>query len=82
MATHDAYIEAAISKRECEFIAEDGIYYCNIPGLRGVWASGTTLDACVDELRDVLDGWIQLGIELGHPIPVLDGLDISAAAVD
>lgn len=77
----DTYIDIAISRRRCEYLDDDDGYYCNIPDLPGVWATGPTLKACVEELREVVAGWIQLGIELGHPIPVLDGIELTAANV-
>lgn len=77
----DQYIEAAVQRRECEYLDEDGIFFCNIPELRGVWADGPTIEACVEELREVLVDWIQIGIERGLTIPVLNGLELTAANV-
>ena len=77
----DAYIEAAVQRSECEFLDGDGVFYCIVPGLQGVWTAGPSIDDCVRELREGLVSWIQLGIEMGHPIPVLDGLELTAASV-
>lgn len=77
----DAYIDIAISRRRCEFFDDDGLFYCEIPDLPGAWAQGTTPDACVEELREVLVDWIQIGIEKGLTIPILDGLELNAANV-
>jgi predicted RNase H-like HicB family nuclease len=64
-----AYIEAALHRTRCEWLANDNIYCCEIPELPGVWASGPTeLDARA-ELRDVLEGWIALGLARRDPLP-------------
>ena len=39
---------------------EDGSYFAEIPGIRGVWANGSTLRVCRKELGDVLEGWLLL----------------------
>ncbi|MBM3181981.1 MAG: type II toxin-antitoxin system HicB family antitoxin [Chloroflexi bacterium] len=47
-------------------ILEDGSYYGDIPGFRGVLANADNLEECRDELQDTLEEWILLGIRLGH----------------
>lgn len=75
----DEYIRTAMRHATCEYLDEDGIYYCEIPALPGVWAAGASLDACRTKLQSVLDGWIRLGIDLGHPIPSIDGVELQTA---
>lgn len=77
----DAYLEIAVSKRRCEFFHDDDHFYCEIPSLPGVWAQGTTPDACVEELREVLVDWVQIGIEKGLTVPILNGIELTAADV-
>ncbi|MBA2451896.1 MAG: type II toxin-antitoxin system HicB family antitoxin [Chloroflexia bacterium] len=77
----DAYIETAVQRKECEFLEGDGIFFCSVPGLRGVWSEGPTMEACVDELREVLVDWIQIRLDRGLTIPVLDGLELTVANV-
>ncbi len=50
---------------------EDGTYYGHIAtaNLTGLWANAPTLEACRDELKDVIEGWVMLGIALYHEIP-------------
>lgn len=57
---------------------EDGTYYGEIPGLQGVWGNAPSLEACRDELQEVLEDWILVGLRLGHPLPVVDGIDLNA----
>lgn len=73
------YIRAAMARATYE-ILDDNSYYGEIPGLPGVLANAGTLAQCRDELQDVLEGWIILGLRLGHTFPVLDGVDLRAGA--
>ena len=41
-------------------ILKDGSYFGEIPGLRGVWANGGSLEACRAELQEVLEDWLVL----------------------
>lgn len=50
-------------------ILEDGLYFGEIRGLQGVWASGKTLEQCREELREVLEEWLILKIKDGDKIP-------------
>jgi predicted RNase H-like HicB family nuclease len=67
-----AYIQAAMRHATYE-ILEDGTFYGEIPGLAGVFANASKLEACRDQLQSVLEGWITLGLRLGHELPIVDG---------
>lgn len=56
---------------------EDGTYVGRIPACKGVVAFGTTLRQCADELRSTLEDWILLGLKMGHPLPVVAGIDLN-----
>lgn len=71
------YIKAAMRRAKYEIIADDGSYYAEIPGFRGVYANAATLETCREELQEVLEGWIVLGLRLGHPLPEIDGLKLT-----
>lgn len=68
-----AYIHAAMRRAHYELL-DDQSYYGEIPGFQGVYANAETLEACRDELQEVLEGWIVLGLRLGHELPAVDGL--------
>jgi len=74
-----SYIRAAMRRARYE-ILPDGTYYGSIPDLPGVWASAATLEACRDELQEVLEDWVLLSVRLGHSLPVLDGIDLNVKA--
>lgn len=70
------YIQAAMHRATYELLG-DGTFYGEIPGLDGLWANASTLEACRDELQESLEEWIALGLQLGHPLPVVDDIDLS-----
>lgn len=73
-----AYIQAAMRRAHYEMIDDTKPFYGSIPECQGVWASGETLEACRDELQDVLEDWLALGLRLGHPIPGIDGIRLES----
>ena len=76
-----AYINAALRKAHYEILSEGEGYFGAIEGLQGVWAQADTLEACREELREVLEEWIVLGLKMGHPIPSIDGIHLTIEEV-
>ena len=73
------YIE--ISMKDAIFkVLCDGTYFAEIPGFEGAWANSDTLEGCRQEMKEVLEDWILLGIKLGHPIPIVGSIDLMARA--
>jgi len=62
-----------------EIIDDPRPYYAHVPGLEGLWATGRTFEECRKELISTIEGWIVLGLRLGHPIPSIDGLTTDAS---
>lgn len=60
---------------------EDGTVAGRIPECKGVLVFGATLRACEDELRSTLEDWIVVGLKLGHPLPVIAGIDLNKEPV-
>jgi len=56
---------------------EDDTFAVRIPPCAGVVAFGLTLQQCEAELRSTLEDWILVGLKLGHPLPVIDGIDLN-----
>lgn len=50
---------------------KDGLY----PVQRGL--SDSALQECQAQFRSTLEDWILVGIKLGHPLPVIAGLDLN-----
>jgi len=42
-----------------------------------VFHNADSLEACRDELREVLEEWIILGLKMNHRIPVIDGIELN-----
>jgi predicted RNase H-like HicB family nuclease len=74
-----SYIQAAMRHATYE-ILPDRTFYGEIAGFAGVYANAPTLEQCREQLQEVLEGWIVLGLRLGHTLPEADGirLDVNA----
>ena len=66
------YIAAAMGEGKYRLL-EDGSYFGEIPGFKGVWAEGKTLDKCRAELQEVLEEWILLKLRDRDPLPSVKG---------
>lgn len=73
------YIQSAMKHAKYE-ILEDQTFYGEIVGFQGVYANADTLEMCREELQSALEGWIILGLRMGHPLPEVDGLCLDAVA--
>lgn len=71
------YIQAAMSHATYKLF-EDGSFWGEIPLVPGVWANASTLEACREELQDVLEDWLLASIADHDPVPVVDGIDLNA----
>ena len=49
-------------------ILEDGRYFGEISGVKGVWANTRNLEACRVELHEVLEDWLILQLREGKDI--------------
>jgi predicted RNase H-like HicB family nuclease len=70
------YIRAAMHGAKYE-ILPDGTFYGEIPRFQGVYANAETLETCREQLQGILEGWIVLGLRMGHPLPVVEGIDLA-----
>jgi predicted RNase H-like HicB family nuclease len=73
------YIREAM-KRASYKLLDDGQYFGEIRGLRGVWASERTLDQCRDVLQEVLEEWLVLKIRNRDTIPKIGRIDLNSKA--
>ncbi len=74
------YLEKAIAQAEFDKL-EDGTFAGHIPACKGVVAFGATLQECARELRSTLEDWVVLGLKLGHPLPVIEDIDLNKEPV-
>jgi predicted RNase H-like HicB family nuclease len=73
------YIHEAMNRARYR-ILEDGTYFGEIPGLKGVWANSRSLERCRVELQEVLEEWLLLKLRDNDPIPKLGRFDLRRAA--
>lgn len=53
-------------------LLDDGTYFGEIPGLKGVWGNARKLEDCRRELQEVLEEWLLLKVSDRDPIPGLN----------
>jgi predicted RNase H-like HicB family nuclease len=58
-------------------LLEDGTFAATVPGLRGLIATGRTLEACRRDLADVVEAWVLVRIARGLSIPTIDGATVT-----
>ncbi|MGA2599619.1 MAG: type II toxin-antitoxin system HicB family antitoxin [Bryobacteraceae bacterium] len=75
------YIQAAMRRATYEILEDDGSFYGCVPDLPGVWANAATLEACREDLAQVLEDWLLLSIARNLPIPLLDGIGLTIREV-
>ena len=68
------YIRAVMKKANYEMLSDDRTFYGEIPGFDGVYANAKTLEACRDELEEVLEEWIFFKISRNLPLPIAEGI--------
>ncbi|MBK7876715.1 MAG: type II toxin-antitoxin system HicB family antitoxin [Planctomycetes bacterium] len=64
------YVEEALLRAKYERI-DDEAWAATVPGLRGVIATGSRLEACRRDLSEVVEGWILVRVSRGLTIPKL-----------
>jgi predicted RNase H-like HicB family nuclease len=70
------FICAATHKATYEILS-DGSFYGEISSSQGVYANEETLETCREQLQEDLEGWIILGLRLGHSLPIIDSIDLA-----
>ena len=70
------YLQSVLKKAHYEF--EENTYFAEIPEFEGVLAYGNTLEECREQLLEVLEGWLIVGLRHGHFLPVVDNIDLNS----
>jgi predicted RNase H-like HicB family nuclease len=66
------YIDAALRRAKYDTL-ENCTYMATVDGLRGVIATGKTIEACRGDLIEVIEEWVTIRLQKGLDIPALDG---------
>lgn len=75
------YLQAAMRRAHYEFLPDDKEYYGEIPQMPGVYATGASLEACREELAEVLEDWVLFRIAKHLQLPVIDGIELTIREV-
>ena len=70
------YIAKAVEKAEYEKM-ENGRFFATIPGFKGLWAEGKTVELARRELVSTLEDWVLLAFQFGDRVPVIGGIDFN-----
>jgi len=71
------YMKAALHHAKYEILPDDGTFYAEIPECQGVYANAETLEACREQLEEVLEEWILFRLNKNLLLPVVDGIDLN-----
>ena len=63
------FLTSYLQKARYELIDQGKTYYGEIRELKGVWATGKSLEECRNNLLDTLEGWVLLRLRKELPIP-------------
>ena len=66
------YFMFHINKARYELIEEGKQYYGETPGLKGVWATGNTLEECRRNLLSAIEGWVIIRLQKTFLFPDLN----------
>lgn len=70
------YIAKAMGKAVYEKM-ENGRFFATLPGFKGLWAEGRTVEATRRELISTLEDWLLLAIRCDDDVPVIRGIDLN-----
>lgn len=75
------YTQAAMHQAHYELLTDDKLFYGEIPGFDGVYATAESLEECRDELLSVLEDWLLLSIHKNLPVPVIGNISLEIKSV-
>lgn len=64
------YVDEALRAARYDKL-EDGTFYGEVPQLRGVLATASTLEACREQLAEVVEEWVLVRVAKRLPVPRL-----------
>ena len=71
------YLKTAMRKAHYEILPDNGQYYGEIPACNGVYATASSLEACRDELEEVLEEWVLFRVHRNLALPAIDGVELA-----
>lgn len=77
--TFSQYVEKAMARAVYEADPAGG-WIVSVPGLPGCASQGATVEEARTMIRDAIEGWVTLALQMGDPIPVIDGARLGPVA--
>lgn len=74
-------MQPAMRCAKYELLAGDGSFYGEISVCNGVYAKAPTLDACREELAEMLEEWIMFRVCKKRPLPTVEGIKLGIEEV-
>ncbi|MBI2461703.1 MAG: type II toxin-antitoxin system HicB family antitoxin [Candidatus Rokubacteria bacterium] len=69
------YVEEALKIARYDKL-EDGTFCGEVPRLRGVLATGETLEECRSQLAEVVEEWVLVRVAKGLAVPPLGKIEV------
>lgn len=69
------YVDEALRRARYDKL-DDGSFCAEVPSLRGVLATGHTLEACREELGEVVEEWVLVRVAQGLSVPPLRSVTV------
>ncbi len=76
------YIRAAMRRAKYDKLYGGEGYVGEIDDCPGLLGHGSTLDDCREDLEGALETWIMVGLWHHHPLPVIDGIELTVRAAE
>ena len=70
------YIQKAMDDAHYEIIDDAEPFYGEIKALKGVWATGKTLEACRANLAKAVEDWVLFSVAQNFPVPSLGNVSL------
>ncbi len=78
MTLFQKYIQAALHKAKYKIDKEKNVYIAFVEELPICWGQGATYEDARQELANVIEGWVLLGIQQGDTIPPIGGINLES----
>lgn len=72
------YLDEALRRATYDKL-EDGTFVAEVADLKGILATGDTLEACREELAEVIEEWILVRVSRGLTVPRIGDAEISVS---
>jgi len=66
-------VNEALARATYEYDADTESWCAWVEALPGCWSQADTVEEARRELAEVIEGWLLLSLQRGHPIPELSG---------